>query len=440
MSKTRKTTLFGIVLLPVAAHAWAVWGQDRGRPLSTLDVVFSIGVIVYVALAVVSLRNARLLPRLALATYACLAAIGIAEIALRSLYPPPVDSAPLWPGVIRNKIHDSVTGVTGESVFSVNKLGLRGPPTRLENADLRILCVGGSTTLCYYVSDRETWPWQLQDILADRLKKKVFVGNSGVRGHFTLHHRHLLNHYPAARRFDWVLVLCGINDMGRLLRDDYEARARNVPFETMTFRRENGPYYTRSFIWRVLRQAGERLMSGSSTATPTDGIERIPFDSTGEILRTLRSERAAMLERNPQNYPPPNLESALARYRENLKEIIASCRSLGVGLVMMTQPTMYHKKMSPELDALIWQRTAEGAHTPELLAEVMGRFNRSLQDVCKKEEIPCVDLASMLPRDATVFIDDCHFNTSGCAKVARILADRLTEIIASKPPGAATRK
>jgi len=48
----------------------------------------------------------------------------------------------------------------------------------------------------------------------------------------------------------------------------------------------------------------------------------------------------------------------------------------------------------------------------------------------REEGVNCVDLVSGLPKDTAVFYDDCHFNTSGCEKTARILTDFLIDRLA----------
>jgi hypothetical protein len=62
-------------------------------------------------------------------------------------------------------------------------------------------------------------------------------------------------------------------------------------------------------------------------------------------------------------------------------------------------------------------------YSVEALSEGMRLYNERLLAVCKAEGAECVDLASMLPRDLTVFYDDTHFNEGGSRRVAELLAD-----------------
>jgi len=115
------------------------------------------------------------------------------------------------------------------------------------------------------------------------------------------------------------------------------------------------------------------------------------------------------------------LDVAIERYRRDLTDLIAASRERGVKILLMTQPTLYSEGLSPDLDALLWASCDDGAYTPTVLAQVMERYNQVLREVCHDEEVDLIDLAVLLPHDTTVFYDDCHFNISGCEKVASIV-------------------
>ena len=53
----------------------------------------------------------------------------------------------------------------------------------------------------------------------------------------------------------------------------------------------------------------------------------------------------------------------------------------------------------------------------------MRAHNQTMIDLCAKEGIPCIDLDAQLPKDGTIFFDDCHFTIHGCDQVAGILAN-----------------
>lgn len=69
--------------------------------------------------------------------------------------------------------------------YSRNSLGFRGPEPIDSLQKLNsIICVGGSTTACYFLSDSTTWPFLLGEKLSDSLPG-VWVNNAGIDGHST---------------------------------------------------------------------------------------------------------------------------------------------------------------------------------------------------------------------------------------------------------------
>jgi hypothetical protein len=95
--------------------------------------------------------------------------------------------------------------------------------------------------------------------------------------------------------------------------------------------------------------------------------------------------------------------------------------------------------MPPALADLLWEYTDDGAYSPEALASLMQAYNQTMISVCQDHRVDCLDLASLLPKDTSVFYDDAHLNTSGCEQVARIVSDHLSQLLrsASTPPASA---
>ena len=99
---------------------------------------------------------------------------------------------------------------------------------------------------------------------------------------------------------------------------------------------------------------------------------------------------------------------------------------------MLTQPTLYQNNLSKELDALLWEHVGGSAYTTEILEEIMLAYNQTLIEVCKEEGVPYIDIASILPKDKSVFYDDCHFNISGCEMVSEIVFEKIIKLYMGK--------
>ena len=157
-------------------------------------------------------------------------------------------------------------------------------------------------------------------------------------------------------------------------------------------------------------------------------------DNAGRWYAESRFIRQQKLKKNTFHNAHPRLEEGLQRYRRDLGEVVRTCGARGLRLVVVTQPTLWRDDLPPELERLLCEHTDDGAYTPGALAEMMDAYNRTAIELCREEGVDCVDLAAQLPKDTTVFYDDCHFNVSGCRRVAEVLADFLATKLSRRTP------
>lgn len=367
--------------------------------------------------------------RLLLVVYIFLFGLALAEAAAWMAVPSPlVDNYP-WPVIQWTRPALQEVSPDRESVtFSVNRYGVRGRSVDPREADVSILCVGGSTTECLYNTDETSWPWQLEDQLAQRMGQQVFVGNAGRSGQVAANHSYLIRHYDGVDRFDCILVLCGINDVGALLRDDRDARLARVSTGTLfEWSRPHEADYRRLRLWRWMESA---LNIGTAVSP---GL--VFQDAKGDWLAEQRRKRETALRKRTYSHPPIDLERGLADYRQDLLGIVQAAAEKAIPVAMMTQPVLWRPDLPGPLSSLLWEHTDAGAYTPGALAETMAAYNQTMIDVCAETGTPCLDLADRLPKDETVFYDDCHFNDKGCQKVAAIVSQWLSkEVLRSSLP------
>jgi hypothetical protein len=419
--------LLTLLVLPVLAYAVTMLLSvlQRGNlQFGEPDLMLLILVLAYccVGIYLAALRHALHLTRFLAGLYAILFAGVVAETALRLLLPPCLQNVPWLPMHCVFDVGTNLPGITGTVEYTVNNLGVRGPAVRLEEVDLRILCVGGSTTECLYVTDKLSWPWLLQDKLSRQLGKKVFVGNAGHAGHIVLNHDFLLTHYPLAPRFEWVVLLCGWNDLAAspLINDSYGVKKNLLDSTTLmnaTSEKGRRPSYHDLAVAQRLRETVQKIWHPAGT----------PQDTHGAWIDSWRQRRqVAMKTRAIQEVPHEELQAALRTYRKDLEQIIGTCRGQNQRLIMLTQPTIYRKDLPEELERLTFLVKGSescACYTSNVLEQLMDAFNRTMIDVCRQRRIDCIDLAGSIPKDTTALYDDLHFNTNGCEKAADIVCD-----------------
>jgi lysophospholipase L1-like esterase len=420
----RLALLWLLAILPAAAHftAFSASVARQGYIVfGRTDLVVLLAAVAYVLAAPAMTSDARRAGRFLLLVYASLASLAIAEAVVRAVViPTPLYNQYPWPPMTYvRKAAEEVSPGRGRIYFSVNTLGVRGPEGGPKESDLAILCIGGSTTECLYNTDEASWPCRVQSDLARAPGRGVYIGNAGRSGHTAANHAYLLRHYPGVERFDAVLVLCGVNDVLGWLRRDRDERRARVPNETLfDWSRPHDAYYRRLALWRL---AETILDVGSPLARG-----QVFQDATGDWYAKARAARRRALQSRTFAELPADLDDALAHYRRDLIDVVQAARERGRAVAMMTQPTLWRADLPPELEDKLWQYNQFGAYTPAALAQAMDAFNQVMLDVCREHGVPCLDLASQLPKDASVFYDDCHFHDEGC----RIVADRVAAWLA----------
>jgi hypothetical protein len=206
------------------------------------------------------------LGQLWLASGAMLIALLLGELMLRTIRAP----APFhrrWPHARLEYDPDPnlFYGVKGPAPATFNSLGLRGaqPPPR--DSAYRVLCLGGSTTECFYLSDQECWPGRLQQLLANETGN-YWVAGAGHDNYASGEHRHFLERCEVTHQVDCVVLLVGGNDLLRTLLG-LPCSMSTPPFwmqtsiveclcELWNARLQQGLYYDKSGRrWLTLRRA-----------------------------------------------------------------------------------------------------------------------------------------------------------------------------------------
>ena len=328
-------------------------------------------------------------------------------------------------------------GIGPENRFSTNEWGIRGDDFSRSD-DYRILALGGSTTECLYLDDSEAWPYVLQQRLnAEQSRKKVWVGNIGRSGQSTRDHilqmQLLVPLYP---EIDTVLLLIGANDLLlRLLRDkeyrplwletpEYMEQLMPHAFPEFANPGKAAPLLQRTRIGRGVTRLMERLNRGPE--------QILVQGEDGASLAIFRQARRL----SPKVNELPDLSLALEEYRRNVQTIFELGRKYRIRTIFVTQPSLWRPDLPLELDALLLMGRGSGGplagnyYTVEVLTAALAAYNMTLLSVCEELAIRCVDLASKLPQDGSVFYDDFHFNESGARQVGDVLA---RELVAWEP-------
>jgi lysophospholipase L1-like esterase len=352
----------------------------------------------------------------------------VLELAVRFLSPPsPFDpSLPLRPRY-RMKMDVDLPGVSPTGNYTTNSWGLRGDePPRDWHGSTTVVTIGGSTTHCFFLDDKKTWPYLLQEELKKK-HPKVWVGNGGQDGHSTRGHVIFMREVITKIKPDAVILLVGINDFSLSLNERFRLHGNGHDFDP-NFARDPTIDPVRRLLRRVLHHS--RIFQ----------IMTVWKQVLGEEVTAVKMHGQGCFEAVPLSEPPPPLPADLKsllpqldEFRANVRQIIAIGRANDVRVIFLTQPlryedTEYYRGLAPRY---IWMKKAGDSQTagPHWSAAqhwcLLQEYNKNLLEVCRAEHVECYDLASVVPHSGTYIYDYAHFTEAGAELVAREVASFL---------------
>lgn len=350
------------------------------------------------------------------------------EIFLRYLLPA-AQSYYVWPPhmhVVFNPNDEATPGISGPGHFITNSLGLRSDEPAPDR-QRTIYVFGGSTAADVYLDQSEAWVQLLQTYLNQSAgQPRTWVGNLARSSLASIHNLLQFEYLvPQLPRADLFVNLVGVNDLQLALKSSYLREMTKDIHMSWTFSQMPSQgvmgqialvrFYKRIRDWRRKANLG---------ATQT-------HDAGGyTVWRKCR-----------QTAPPekliddlPNLAGSLEEYRRNLNALVANARSYGAPIVFITQPAIWASRMSPADHAVllagglgpnnVWC-DEQRYYTPRALADGLDRYNKVTLEVCRANNLDCIDLAARVPKTRENFFDDMHFNEMGARLVARVVTDAL---------------
>lgn len=313
--------------------------------------------------------------------------------------------AALRPGVYAQRVvSDYDRDHRGVVFFTVNRYGLRGVlPANPKPARLtRVLCLGGSTTFGYTVTDGDEWPVRLREALGDGVEV-VNAGRPGATtyANFTYLRDRLLQLKP-----DVVVLYEGFNDMWRAVR------------------RHGGEQPDYGRVDESMPAVPDPLDRGAPWPWPA----RVSF-LTYHGATWLKDR----LPEPPRSRPDPPVGRGRFRfdpaivsiYEHNLRAIVRLCRLHDVQPVVATfaacdDPTLPLPEQQRRLQYVTRQMPQLDVHSGQ---EGMDLYREITRRVAGEEGVPLIDLAQTMTKDLGAYTDTIHFTPEG----ERLLAERLAE-------------
>jgi lysophospholipase L1-like esterase len=367
---------------------------------------------------------------LRLAAALCLCAALGPELYLRMTLHPPANPAtydfPRPPlARVQVSIAQPMPGLTPRTtLYTTSALGVRADELDLrDHTALRLLTLGDSVTECLLLADAEAWPHRVQERLASRLQRRVWVGNAAGSGELSLDYIVHVRKLVPQLAPDLVLIMPGGYELQASLEE------KLLPMDL------SDPQQLETYAARLYGAQNDQAKKNLGALQPSylsyvlrARVAPEVLDMTGFYLR-MRERRAA----HPKRAQLPDFDDALDVYKANLRAIVAAWRALPEHpvLAFITRPFMWKAEMSDEEERTLWGGyTCMDCPDPEYYATAalalgLRRFNQTLLDICAEQSLPCFDLEASLPKDLTSFYDDAHLRAQGAERSAHEIVNFL---------------
>lgn len=294
-----------------------------------------------------------------------------------------------------------VPGLDAHVVHTKNSLGFRGEAPKKDSSLTRIICMGGSTTECFYLSDGKDWP----NVLGTKLRKdnpKIWLNNAGMDGQSSYGHLVMLKQYVLKLKPDYIILMCGLNDIS------LKAPARFDKYDKTWFQKVYNYLELPSTIVNIIR-AGDAKKAGLNHAFFTDlsKQEKLVL-SDSQIVQQLKEQN-----------------KYLPLYTERITEFARICKENNIRLIFVAQSILF----ADEIELLTNVNLGEiktGNTNGKAKSLMLKMYNKATYDVAEKTGVPFINLSARLPKDSRFFYDGYHFTNDGAGFTADILYDEIT--------------
>jgi len=267
--------------------------------------------------------------------------------------------------------------------ISINSIGFRGPELERDrsNSDLRVWCIGGSTTFDIYApTNEDTWPFRLQTELQEAFpERRVEVVNAGIPGEVLTGSREDFEQFYGSVKPDYLVVYHGPNDL---------------------------------------------RFAASSQAMPMHKPSPLHIFATFRLL-----SRWVPVQTVREEWVNHRIDGAQwSRIERDLRGFVDSAQSKGVGVVMAT-----HAHRADDTDEGFAARVGVGEGTtllkmsPEGVISSFARYNELVTTMADERGLYLADVRSAVPADSEYFGDHTHFTPKGSELAAQEVARVIIE-------------
>jgi lysophospholipase L1-like esterase len=305
-------------------------------------------------------------------------------------------------------------GMKGVTRWTTNNLGFRGDELMSPKPadELRVFLIGGSTTECLIIDDRDSLDAVIQRGVQERIhdSRRVRVYNAGFSGDRSDDHVAMLTQRIVHLQPDIVVVFAGINDLLAAIRGhDYLHLPIPVRPPWMLIATQSQLGRLAYYLAKASRPARQLARDAPLVTNYRYGADR---------------QKAA-----PAASGPPIFDTR--GYANNLRTLAAVAAGHGATLIFVTQQTTWASDVDSKAKDWQWLlRVDDVRYSEDDMNDALERMNDAMRETADSMDVALYDLARLMPKSTEFFYDDVHFNTTGARVAGTQLAALILERIA----------
>lgn len=292
-----------------------------------------------------------------------------------------------------------IPGLDTHLVHSKNSLGFRGEELN-DTTRLKVICMGGSTTECFYLSDGKDWPSRLGTKMK-ALNPEIWMNNAGMDGQSSYGNLMMLKQYIVGLKPNYIILMCGLNDMS------LDAPSRHDVYSQTWLKRAYNTLELPATIVNLLR-AGKAKKAGLNHQYFTDL-------SKAETLNMSDTQIMKRMEEEVRFIGP---------YKQRLRDFARICKANNIQLILVGQAILFGKEKDLLTDVDLG-KLKTGDMNGEARADILKMYNKSTYDMAQELGLPFINLTARMPKDSRYFYDGYHFTIDGADIVSDIILDEI---------------
>jgi hypothetical protein len=301
--------------------------------------------------------------------------------------------------------------------FQIDANGFIMPSKIHQKPDLTMIFLGGSTTACHFVGEKNRFAYLAGHLLEKETGLKINSYNSGVGGSYSLHSINILVNKGIPLKPDIAIMLHNINDLTILMYEEsyyHDEFKKGATSNIVVFK----PALTTKNLIDHLSPHVYQGMKDLERNIRRTFFPKKHHSYQKDELAYLRGKKIII-----------NQPVILKEFEMNLQMFINICRARHITPVLMTMENRLKETPDPLIKLLTdrLQQQADIAYRD--YKGMFDRFNQAIRDLGIKNNVLVINLARQIPQEKAYMYDLVHFTDKGSRLAAGVISADLRPVV-----------